>query len=83
MAEGVHAAQCRATSRQYMTMSLMMFGLWALVTATFVFGMTMKELDTNRARALRLEDSSLNSESVNWAGALGLAVAVLLCLLGR
>ena len=66
-----------------MTTSLMLFGLWALVTATFVFGMTTRELNTNRARALRLEDSSLNSESVNCAGALGLAVAVLLCLLGR
>ena len=76
-------AQCRAPAQACMTTHLMGFGVWAVLTGAFIFAMTARELNTDRARALRLDDSSLNSESLQWSGAVGLLVAVLLCLVGK
>jgi len=64
-----------------MTISVAVYWIWALVTAIFAMAMTMRELDTGRARAHRLDDSALDPDSVKWSGAAGLLVALLLCLI--
>lgn len=73
----------RMLEQEHMTTSLLTFGIWIAVTGLFAYAMTAKELDTNRARALRHEDSTLSHESVDWVSALGLVSAVLLCVLAR
>jgi len=64
-----------------MTTSIVVFGVWALAAGAFGVAMTARELNTDRARALRLDDSALDPDSVNWSGAVGLVVALLLCLI--
>jgi hypothetical protein len=77
----VSLAQYGVTAQQHMTTSVVIFALWALLTGAFAVGMTARELNTNRARALRLEDSPLDADAVKYSGAVGLVVALVLCLI--